>query len=147
MKAVVADAPPATSLGVRPVPAAAVIAGFVMCAMAWWNAGGENRLEEQTGAIWLGVAGLAVTVLGEAAWLRAGRRALARYRERLLDDAAALTSAVGDEPTTGDELLGMEGMQRYHRAGCPVLTSNPGEPADRARHEAAGRQPCGICRP
>jgi hypothetical protein len=126
-----------------------VAAGFAMCAMAWWNAGGENRLEDQTGSIWLGVAGLAVAVAGEAIWLRADKKALAAYRGRLLHSASGLegTAAVASGPGEGIELVAAEGMQRYHRPGCPIAVMNPGTPAPRAAHESSGRRPCGICQP
>jgi hypothetical protein len=132
----------------RLFPGVVVAAGFVMCATAWWNAGGENRLEDQTGAIWLGVAGLAVAVLGEAAWLRSDRRALSAYRGRLLQRAGGLGHAVVPAfAAAGEELVAVDGMQRYHRAGCPIARLNPGTAAPRATHESSGRQPCGICQP
>ena len=140
--------PLATSLRSRLVPGVVVAAGFVMCAVAWWNAGGENRLDDQTGAIWLGVAGLAVAVLGEAVWLRADRRALLQYRGRLLQHAAGLEDVVIPAgATAGEDLVAVDGMQRYHRTGCPIARLSPGTAASRAEHESFGRQPCGICRP
>jgi hypothetical protein len=132
----------------RLFPGVVVAAGFVMCATAWWNAGGENRLEDQTGAIWLGVAGLAVAVLGEGAWLRSDRRALSAYRGRLLQRANGLDHAVVPAAVAaGEELVAVDGMQRYHRAGCPIARLNPGTPAARSAHESSGRRPCGICQP
>ena len=141
--------PLATSLRSRLLSGVVVAAGFVMCATAWWNAGGENRLEDQTGAIWLGVAGLALAVLGEAAWLRSDRRALSAHRGRLLQRAAGLEHAAVAPAgaAAGEDLVAVDGMQRYHRAGCPIAKLNPGTAASRATHESAGRQPCGICRP
>lgn len=132
----------------RLLPGVVVGAGFVMCATAWWNAGGENRLEDQTGAIWLGVAGLALAVLGEGAWLRSDRRALSAYRGRLLQRADGLDDAVVPvSVAAGEDLVAVDGMQRYHRAGCPIARLNPGTPAARSVHESSGRQRCGICQP
>ena len=44
-------------------------------------------------------------------------------------------------------LVAAEQMARYHTATCPLAAGKAVRAASRSDHEAAGRRPCGVCRP
>lgn len=125
--------------------------GAVVCAVAWAVVAERTVLADQVGWVSIGVAGLAATFAGEAAWLLRGRRALLVYRYQLLGIAPSSRKApemLGgwqlDVPT---ELLAGVGLTRYHRADCPIAAGTDWSAESRDAHESASRRPCGICQP
>jgi hypothetical protein len=134
--------------------------GGIVVAVAWYVAAGEATFSQQVGPIDAALAGLVLTGLGNVTWLLHGRRALGERRRLLLPDvAAAATTRVavtarrvaGDPSPTGtveEVFLAGEGMERYHRPDCAMAAGRTGwSTATRHNHEAAGRRPCGVCRP
>jgi hypothetical protein len=132
--------------------------GGIVVAVAWYIAAGEATFSQQVGPIDAALAGLVLAGLGNVTWLLHGRRALGERRRLLLPDVAAATHVVvtaqrvaGDPSPTGageDVFLAGEGMDRYHRPDCALAAGRTGwSTATRLHHEAAGRRPCGVCRP
>ena len=141
--------------------------GGIVLAVSWYVCAGEVQFSQQVGPIDAAIAGLLLSGIGNLAWLLHGRRALGERRRSLLPDVAV---AGFDQPTavgtrrrlgsasqtmtsvasTAEETLFVsgEGMERYHRPECALAAGRTGWSAlPRQEHEAAGRQPCGVCRP
>ena len=131
---------------------AIVAIGAVVCAVAWTGASGHAELKDQKGWVAVGVAGFLVAVAGQSRWLRQGRRAVAAHAARVMGDVAALTpdsSPRGTPRAVSPEqhLVATDGMRHFHRPDCPIAAGRGWAPLPRRAHEAAGRTPCGICRP
>ena len=118
--------------------------GHLAVAAGWWLAANEERLDDQV--LWgsVAVAGLAVAGYADITWLLQGRFAILRRRERLLPAEAPLVEvAVGDH----DALVAGPGLGRFHRATCALAAGKGWDRVDRTAAVAAGRAPCGVCRP
>lgn len=132
-----------------------VATGAVGCAVAWTGASAHAALRDQTGWIVLGVAAFGVAVVGQSLWLRQGRRAVAAHATRVLGEAAALapegwraaTVQAAAVAAEAELLVAAEGLRRFHRSDCLIAGGRGWSPLPRRTHEAAGRAPCGICRP
>ena len=132
--------------------AALVAAGFVMCAVGWFLAAGETNYRHQVGPANMAVAGLIITSIGHVAWTVRGRRAIGQRRRRLLGHLAAspLAGQVSDSwdsHMSSAPVVAGEGMRHYHRHDCPLAAGRPWPAASAEEQEAAGRTPCGVCRP
>ena len=133
--------------------------GGIVIAVAWYVAAGEATFAQQVGPIDAALAGLLLSGIGNLAWLLHGRRALGERRRLLLPDVTGAGAqpqpallgplAVSSTAATMDEVfLAGEGMERFHRPGCSLAAGRTGwRTATRQEHEAAGRRPCGVCRP
>ena len=106
---------------------------------------------------WLAVAVGAVVVsgCGAARWLLIGFRTV-RRRQQLVDERAAsleralLPSAPSERPEISAatrELVTVPGMKRYHLPTCRLVAGKTISAESERAHVAAGRQPCGVCRP
>jgi hypothetical protein len=148
---------------------AAVGLGSIVVAVAWYICAGEVSFSSQVGPTDAAVAGLLVAGIGNVGWLLKGRRALGERRSALLPDVRVLdtvdqgargshrpseevaqTDPRGLDLALGDMELcvGGEGMERFHRPECALTTGRHDWKAmSRGEHEAAGRSPCGVCRP
>jgi hypothetical protein len=140
---------------------ATTLVGAVGLLVAWYGSSGSTRLSTQAGWTDLGIAAVLLSGVGNTLWLVSGRRALGARRRLVSLDAGELGPApiVGvpgnpvdatdrtlvDDPQ--QRLVSAPTMTRYHRAACPMVAGKPVRAASRARHEAAGRRPCGICEP
>lgn len=135
--------------------------GGIVVAVAWYVAAGEATFGQQVGPVDAALAGLVLSGIGNLAWLLHGRRALGERRRLLLPDLGATAPALdareklvpagpmapGTAPIA-DVFLAGEGMERYHRPECALAAGRAGwTTATRHEHEAAGRRPCGVCRP
>ena len=129
--------------------------GLVMCVIAWYVAAGKTNFHQQGGQTNLAIGGLIAAGAGHTMWIMRGRRAVSERRRALLRDPveAPLAHSVfavwpyeGARPQS-PVTVGGEGMQHYHRADCPLAAGRdwPSAPVD--EQEAAGRTPCGVCRP
>lgn len=140
--------------------------GGIVVVVAWYVAAGEATFSQQVAPVDAALAGLLLSGIGNLVWLLHGRRALGERRRLLLPDvvaAAAVEPTVALEtggdpgalatPPSGtasveDVFLAGEGMERYHRPDCALAAGRAGwTTATRSEHEAAGRRPCGVCRP
>lgn len=131
----------------------------IVIVVAWYIAAGEATFGQQVGPLDAALAGLLLSGVGNLAWLLHGRRALGERRRVLLPDLAdarAVSRGVvptppsipADTATLDDVFLAGEGMERFHRPGCALAAGRTGwTTATRREHEAAGRRPCGVCRP
>jgi hypothetical protein len=72
---------------------------------------------------------------------------LALRRREILSAVATVngttpTVAVDDD---GAVRLAVPGTTRYHRAGCAAIAGKKTKSTSVAKHERAGRRPCGLC--
>jgi len=129
---------------------AVVAAGAAVCAGAWTGASGHADFRDQKGWLALGVAGFLLAVAGQSWWLHRGRRSVAAHAALLMAEAAALApvaSGPAVPASAAERLVAADGMRRFHRPECPIAAGRGWSPIPRPVHEAAGRTPCGICRP
>jgi hypothetical protein len=117
--------------------------GSVLMITGWYRVAGEPGSSDQVGPFGLAVLGLLVLVAGQLSWFRAGRRAVARRRRRLLGRAPR--KAVVGADASGDAFAG--GARFYHRLDCPMVSGREWSAHSRAIHLAAGRDACGVCSP
>jgi len=137
-----ARSPWATQDGLR--AGVLVGSGAAACLVAWAAASGRAAVADQTGFVSLGVAGFLVAFAGEVSWVLRGRRAVGRRAVLLLGGPPQARS--GWAAPRADELVAGAGLRLYHRADCR-LAGSAWAADGRAGHEAAGRRPCGVCRP
>jgi len=114
--------------------------------VAWWCASGTATFNRQLTWLNVGVAAVIVGGLGNMTWLLQGRRALALRRRELLNAIAVAdvekAPAVGGEDDTRHAVAG---TTRYHRSGCAAIAGKKTKAMSAAKHERAGRRPCGLC--
>jgi len=118
--------------------------------VAWYQAGGTISVDRQMQWSALGVAGGAIACLAMVFWTMAGRRAVTLRLEGLLPDLerrGAVPSATAPGSDGEQPLVATGTMARYHRPSCPLVAGKAARRASQTAHEAAGRQPCGVCRP
>ena len=125
-----------------------VAAGGIVVGLAWNGAATRGQLDDQTGFIVLGVAGFLVAVLAQSVWLTRGRRAVAAYAATVQTSVAALVVQPPAASVSGSPgLVATDGMHHFHRPDCPIASGRGWSAHPRHIHAAAGRTPCGICRP
>jgi hypothetical protein len=132
--------------------AAVTVAGFVMCAIAWYLASGEAVFNHQYGPGNLAVTGLIVANAAHLFWIAAGRAALADRRKSLFVVPPAIETEVtggGIEAAvaTSDDVVAGEGVRYYHRSDCPMAADRDWQPTGRDEQESLGLLPCRICQP
>jgi hypothetical protein len=120
------------------------IVGLVV---AWWGVSGTARTGTQITWINIGVAAVVVGGLGNMTWLLQGRRAVALRRRELLARLPARTTVavapVASSPR--EKRVAVPGASRHHRPDCAAVAGKRVEEASVAKHERAGRRPCGLC--
>jgi hypothetical protein len=123
--------------------------GALAVAVSWAGSARTVRVGHQADWAIVGVAGSAAIVLAALLWVLAARRAV----EQRLGDVLARVDVAAAPPqaggrTAGDaRLVASAAMAHYHRPGCPLAAGKPVAAASQKDHEAAGRGPCGVCRP
>jgi hypothetical protein len=121
-----------------------IAVGAVVWAVGWFQVAEKPAMDEQIAPLNVAVAGVVVIGAGQALWFLNGRRAVAERRRALLGESPAPVAA--QAPAQGDELFA--GSQRfYHRLECAMVVDRGWAAMIRATHEAAGRVPCGVCKP
>jgi hypothetical protein len=97
------------------------------------------------------VASLGLSGWGAARWLLAGTRAVRDSRGRVMarvDSLADRWAPAGAEPTSaGERVVALAGLRYFHRPDCALVADRKVTASTRARQEAGGRLPCGVCRP
>jgi hypothetical protein len=145
----------------RPLDVKVLIAGQVvglgLVLVAWIAASDKVRPGGQTAWLNFGIVGATVAVATGLRFVGRGRRAVAARRGTVAGDlrlrpgrrsgrhVVDLRSPLAAAPET--VLVSSERMTRYHRAGCQLTAGKALVEAPRRGHEAAGRQPCGVCEP
>jgi hypothetical protein len=116
-------------------------------AVAWWGISGTARLSTQITWLNVGVVAVVVGGLGNMTWLLQGRRALAIRRRALLASipVAELRTAPVAYPDDDGVRMAVPGTTRYHRSGCAAIAGKDVKAMSTAKHERAGRRPCGLC--
>ena len=115
--------------------------------VAWWGVSGTASTGTQI--TWVNVGGAAVVVggLGNMSWLLQGRRAVALRRRELLTGLTDVVTVTAElSPDDAKEMrVSVPGASRYHRSDCAAVDGKPVKQMTLARHERAGRRPCGLC--
>lgn len=114
-------------------------------AAAWWGTSGTASTSGQITWLNVGVVAVVVGGLGNMTWLLQGRRALALRRRALLAAVPTAVTDIATEPDVDGLRYAVPGTTRYHLAGCAALAGKPVESMPTAKHERAGRRPCGLC--
>ena len=136
---------------------ASQVVGLTLVLIGWVQASGDLRPKGQIGPLNLGIAGATVAVAASLRLLARGRRAVTARQVAVLAPllpstrrergGARSTCGRRPPPRPGDALVSSPTMTRYHRTGCLLVAAKPVAPAPLAEHQAAGRQPCGVCTP
>lgn len=126
------------------VAGALVALGAVLCSLAWTLAASRGDFDDQVAYVTLAVGGLVTAFFGQTLWLLRGRRSIGGRLQLML---GGLVPA-GPPPGAGEPtLVGGPGLRWYHSAGCALAAGQGWPVRARVDHEAAGRRPCGVCRP
>ena len=126
------------------------VLGWLAMVIGWYQAAGRLRVEDQVGWAVLSVAGTTAVGLVTVLLVLAGRQAVEQRLRGALDavaedrESTAVRAIASD---TAAALVATDDMARYHRPSCRLAHGKPVRPSERAAHEAAGRRPCGVCRP
>jgi hypothetical protein len=140
--------------------------GGIVVAVSWYVCAGDLKFSQQVGPTDAAIAGLLLAGIGNLGWLLHGRRALGERHRSLLPDVTvdlaqaatvgtrrrlgATSATITPVPSAAVEPLFVagEGMERFHRPDC-ALAAGRADWTSRSRqeHVAAGRRPCGVCRP
>ena len=116
--------------------------------VAWWGVSGSAHTSTQITWLNVGVAAVVVGGLGNMTWLLQGRRAVALRRRELLAGLADVVDAPVEPLTVEDakeSRVALTGATRYHRPDCAAIRGKQVKQMSLARHERAGRRPCGLC--
>jgi len=135
-----------------PARPAVILGGLGAAAMAvsWIGASRSLLVAHQTGWAIVGVAGTAAVILAGLVWILSARRMV---ECRLGQVLARLDVSPADAPAgaagsgAGVVLVAGPAMAHYHRPACRLAAGKAVSSANRREHEAAGRRPCGVCRP
>ena len=124
--------------------------GVALLVAGWVFVRNESVYADQVAGINMAIAGILVAGASAIPMLLAGRRAVGVRRLAVLGDLRGMpaqASAVTSDDSTSQNLVGCEGLRRFHRAGCTLAQGRNWSAASRPEHERAGRVPCGVCRP
>ena len=124
--------------------------GVALLVLGWAQVRSESVYADQVPGINMAVAGVIAAGAGAISMLLAGRRAVAVRRLAVLGDLRGMpvrASAGASGDSTSQNLVGGEGLRRFHRAGCTMAQGRNWSAASRQEHERAGRVACGVCRP
>ncbi|HKN89735.1 MAG TPA: hypothetical protein VJ622_05595 [Acidimicrobiia bacterium] len=124
--------------------------GVALLVLGWAQVRSESVYADQVPGINMAVAGVIAAGAGAISMLLAGRRAVAVRRLAVLGDLRGMpvrASAGASGDSTSQNLVGGEGLRRFHRAGCTMAQGRNWSAASRPEHERAGRVACGVCRP
>ena len=121
-----------------------------MLAIAWWETSSLLRVGDQSDWAVVGLAGTSGIMLAVVLWVLSARQAVERRLAGVLarlEPLQAPNAGPHREWPIAEALVATKPMARYHRACCPLAAGKAVTEAGQAVHEAAGRQPCDVCRP
>jgi hypothetical protein len=124
--------------------------GATLVVVGWVQVRNESVYADQVAGIHMAIAGVIAAGAAGISMLLGGRRAVTVRRLAVLGDLRGMpaqVSAKSSDDSTSQNLVGGEGMQRFHRAGCTMAQGRNWSAASRREHERAGRVACGVCRP
>jgi hypothetical protein len=150
--------------------------GLSLIFAGWWEASGVGVGRSQLPWFNLSVLGLVLAGGANGLWLARARRVVLRASAEVLPGPLQLrdrseehahihgnglvtgTPGANHRTSAGpvnrgrrrpgaDGLVWGQQMSFYHRPVCLLVTDKEVQGASRAEHEAAGRQPCEVCRP
>lgn len=122
--------------------------GVAAMLIGWIKVSSATHVDRQVS--WSSLSVIGAVLICAAAGLAAtsGERIFLLHLNRLAN-AVQLDPR---HPVTGpaselgrEQLVAAPSMARYHRAECPLAAGKPVAADNRAAHERAGRQACGVC--
>lgn len=127
----------------------AVAAGMLI--IGWMLVNRGEDLGSQVAWLNLPIAALLVALWSNVRWLLDGRRVIGVDMRRLsgapIDEPTVTRTSTAPDATGPTVLVAGDGLGRYHRSSCLLAQGKGWETASPAAHHAAGRAPCGVCRP
>jgi hypothetical protein len=122
------------------------LATLLIC---WYQTSGEATPHDQLVWMNVGLAGLGLSGLANAAWLLRGRHAVGAARVAWLgdDDVFPPSCPQTDETAADGSFVIGRRMSRYHRSNCPLVAGRQLWADARADLEVDGYLPCAVCRP
>jgi hypothetical protein len=126
------------------------VVGLSMCVAGWFLAAGEGRYTDQIAPSTLAVGGVTAACVGHAMWVLRGRRAVGQRYEELLRQPWLIGAPTSDRrrvSVDSEVLVAGAGLKFFHRADCLLAADRSWRVLSREEHSAAGRAPCGACRP
>lgn len=119
--------------------------------LAWSNASSEQLARDHEQWLNLGIGAVLFSGAANGLFLMGARRAVAIRRAALYRTACLAAPPPTPSGSTGPQRAPKFAagplMTRYHRPTCELAAGKPVALEPRRDHEAAGRRPCGICRP
>ena len=119
----------------------------LLLVVGWWGASRALTVDRQTPWANLSVAALVVAGIGNGLWLMAGRVAVARRARSLRTGGAVHRASCLAESRVTAQLVALPSLSLYHREDCRMVNGRATVSAAARDHAAAGRRPCGMCRP
>jgi hypothetical protein len=133
------------------------LAGAALVAIAWYATSGSSVLSTQVVWVSVGVLGVVVSGTGNVVWLLSAWRAVgerhAALALRIQVNDHDLEAEATDQappiiaPTRDRVVVAGPKVTRYHRANCILVQGKRVGAAESEAHQAAGLEPCGVCRP
>ena len=125
--------------------------------ITWYGVSGRGVFQDQIPWLSAGIVILMVSLFGQGTLIVRGRRALGERRSQLLADSLASVEIAPRAMTGGsldtrsfaisdiERVVVVDGLNLFHRAGCPMLSGRATTTLTRHAARAAGLDPCGIC--
>jgi hypothetical protein len=121
-------------------------AAVIVCGLAWLGAAGEARVGDQLIFATISVAGVVISLCANLSWIMRARRSVGDRARALLGDVpAGSETPIGPAPAR--DVVAGAGMRFYHRPECLLVRGRRWSITPAAEQVAAGRAPCGVCRP
>jgi hypothetical protein len=120
------------------------IVGHAAWLTAYVFALSESSFDHQIRWILLAVVGFLLVGFADVTWLLRGHLELIRRRSTILPVDSAPSKATESEAA---QVVAGPDQALYHRAECLFVVGRDWPRLDRATAGAAGRKPCGVCRP
>jgi hypothetical protein len=121
------------------------VVAVIVCGLAWLGAAGENHVGDQLIFATVSVAGVAVSLCANISWITRARRSVGERARALLGDVPAISPTSVSSPA--EKVIAGADLCLYHRPECALATGRHWSLRPRAEQVAAGRHPCGVCRP
>ena len=120
--------------------------GLAILVISWAVAADTAKFSQQMTCVALAVLGVVITVFGGVTWLRRALAVVGKERRCLRQELAAIYgSTVAPDTERRSALVFGEGMRRYHRTDCDVVSGKAVRVIDRAAAQQAGLVHCEMC--
>lgn len=121
--------------------------GVTLLGLGWYEASGKLTLRAQAPWLTLAIAGTALVVAAQIAWVLRLRHAVSARIARVTDALPIVPRTFS--VATADRLFSVAASDArlFHRAGCALTVGRPLTAASAEEHLRHGRIPCEVCEP